>query len=80
MKAKDYEMIAGIINGLPAETKNVVADHFARELHKRQPSFDLGAWEKRTGGTLKRFKVETEGERRTRIMAYVAASKAIGAR
>ena len=70
MKARSYEMLAAIINSLPSRIKSEVADHFARELHERQPSFDLGAWEQRTGGTLKRFKTESEDERRARVMAY----------
>lgn len=71
MKAKSYEMLAAIINSLPSRIKSEVADHFARELHQRQPSFDLGAWEQRTGGTLKRVKAESDDERRDRVMAYV---------
>jgi hypothetical protein len=70
MRGKDYEMIAGVINTLPASIKDSAADHFARELHARLGSFDLAAWEARTGGTLKRFKREGDEERTARVLAY----------
>lgn len=70
MRARDYELIAGIVNRLPTDIQPAVADHFAREFHAAHPAFDLGAWESRTKGTLKRIKIETEDEKRRRVLAY----------
>lgn len=71
MRARDYELVAKIVNDLPADIRLQVADHFAKAFAKSHPLFDPLAWEARTGGATIRFRKETEQEKTQRVMAYV---------
>jgi hypothetical protein len=52
MTSAAYEIVAGVVRTLPADVKQSVADHFAREFNRRSPSFDPLMWEQRTGGRI----------------------------
>lgn len=45
-----YRVIAGMINSLPAECRQTVADHFATEFNRRSAKFDPIQWNRLTGG------------------------------
>lgn len=75
MQARDYELIASIVNGLPSDIKQDVADHFARSLVKLRKEFDPMAWQDRTGGrvTGRDFAAEAEAARKERVRRYLEA-------
>lgn len=64
MTSGAYEIVAGILRTAPVDdaTRLKIADHFCREFNKRSPSFDPYAWERRTGGVLKRAETSNDTE------------------
>jgi radical SAM superfamily enzyme len=41
LQHRHLELLASIIQGLPGETKQVTAEHFARHLYRTNPGFKL---------------------------------------